>query len=94
MTDLLNVIVEIDGQGEEIDIPAGLVDLYREEEEETDEEIVADMLVMAFAERAHAIAHHGEGGDQERIQELETEMMEQFEERFGMTYGEATGHSH
>jgi len=92
--DSLSVTVEIDDESDEIELPAGLVDLYREEPDETEAEIVADMLVMAFSERAHAIAHHGEGGDREAIEALESEMMDLFEERFGMTYGEATGHSH
>lgn len=94
MADTLTVTVDVDEETEEIELPASLVDLYREEAEESDTKIVADMLVMAFSERAHAIAHHGEGGDQETIQTIEDDMMALFEERFGMTYGEATGHSH
>lgn len=94
MTDSLTVTVDIDEETEEIELPADLVDLYREEADESDAQIVGDMLVMAFSERAHAIAHHGEGGDEETIQAIEDDMMELFEERFGMTYAEATGHSH
>lgn len=94
MTEKLTVTVETDSDTDEIELPADLVDLYREEPGETDANIVSDMLVMAFAERAHAIAHHGDGGDEAEIQEMESDMMDLFEERFGMTYGEATGHSH
>lgn len=94
MTDSLTVTVETESDADEIEIPADLIDLYREQPGETDAQIVSDMLVMAFAERAHAIAHHGEGGDDETIQAIESDMMDRFEERFGMTYGEATGHQH
>ncbi|MFB6154222.1 MAG: hypothetical protein ABEJ27_08220 [Halodesulfurarchaeum sp.] len=90
----LALTVEVEGQYEEIDLPSTLVDLFREEESETDAEIIADVLVMAFAERAHAFIHHDEGGDDEQLQAIESAMMERFEERFGMTYEEATGHSH
>lgn len=94
MTDATTVTVETESDTDEIELPAALVDLFREEPGETDAQIAADMLVMAFSERAHAIAHHGEGGDQAEIQEMESEMMDLFEERFGLSYGEATGHSH
>jgi hypothetical protein len=94
MADRLTVTLDVGEDDAAIELPADLVDLYREEPDETDAEIVADMLVMAFSERAHAIAHHGEGGDQETIQAIEADMMDLFEDRFGMTYGEATGHSH
>lgn len=94
MADSLSVTVETDGDADELELPADLVDLFREDPSETDAQIVGDMVVMAFSERAHAIAHHGEGGDEAAIQEMETAMMDLFEERFGMTYGEATGHSH
>jgi hypothetical protein len=91
-TDRLSVSIDIDGDTDEIELPAELIDLFREEPNESDVEIVGDMTVMAFAERAHAIVHHGEGGDE--VEAIESDTMDVFEERFGMTYGEATGHSH
>lgn len=94
MADSLTVTLGVGSDTQEIELPADIIDLYREEADETDAKIVGDMLVMAFAERAHAIAHHGEGGDEETIQAIEDDMMALFEDRFGMTYAEATGHSH
>ncbi|UWG48297.1 Uncharacterized protein HSRCO_2022 [Halanaeroarchaeum sp. HSR-CO] len=93
-TDRLTVSLDVDGESDEIELPADLVDLFREEADETDAEIVGDMVVMAFAERAHAIVHHGHGDDDEELEAIESDAMDVFEERFGMTYGEATGHSH
>ena len=92
-TDRLTVSLEIDDRSDDLELPAELVELFRETPEETDVEIVGDMLVMAFAERAHAIVHHDEGADEE-LEAIESEAMDVFEERFGMTYGEATGHQH
>jgi hypothetical protein len=95
MADRTTVTVETETNTEALELPTELVELYREEPGETDAQIAADMLVMAFAERAHALAHHSEEeeglGD---IEAIEGEMMAVFEDRFGMTYGEATGHSH
>lgn len=92
--DLLTFRIEDpDGNEEEIELPAGLVDLLGEEEDESEAEVVADLAVMSFASRAHMIAHHGEGAGPE-IEAIEETMMDLFEDRFGMTYGEATGHQH
>jgi hypothetical protein len=49
---------------------------------------------MSFADRAHALAHHAEGEADEELEAIEEAMLDRFEERFGMTYAEATGHSH
>jgi hypothetical protein len=94
MADTIRVAVETETDGDELELPESLVDLYREDPEETDAQIAADMLVMAFSERAHALAHHGEGEGLENIEAIEGEMLDLFEDRFGVTYAEATGHSH
>lgn len=93
-TDNLSVQVETGGETDTIELPTDLVDLFREAPDETDAEIIADVLVMSFAERVHAIVHHGQGRGDESIEGLETAMMDKFEDRFGMTFDEATGHSH
>ncbi|MFC7165552.1 DUF7545 family protein [Halospeciosus flavus] len=49
---------------------------------------------MAFASRAHMIAHHGEGEPSPEVSDIEDAMLDAFEDRFGMSYGEATGHQH
>lgn len=82
-----------DGE-EEIELPEGLVHLLSEEEDESTSEVVGDIATMAFASRAHMIAHHGEGEPSPEVSDIEDEMLDVFEERFGMTYGEATGHQH
>ena len=94
MADTIRVAVETDTDGDELELPEALLDLYREDPDETDAQIAADMLVMAFSERAHALAHHGEGEDMGDIEAIESDMLDLFEDRFGVTYGEATGHSH
>ncbi|GGL54317.1 DUF7545 family protein [Halocalculus aciditolerans] len=82
-----------DGE-DEIELPAGLVDMLGEEDDESQAQVVGDITTMAFASRAHMIAHHGEGESSEGVEDVESEAMDLFEERFGMTYGEATGHQH
>ncbi|AOW79932.1 hypothetical protein HTSR_0742 [Halodesulfurarchaeum formicicum] len=95
MADSITVTVETETGTDEITLPLDVIDLYREEPEETDAMIAADMLVMAFTERAHALAHHSEDEATEvDLEAIESEMLEAFEDRFGVSYAEATGHSH
>ncbi|MFB6113355.1 MAG: hypothetical protein ABEJ58_04540 [Halodesulfurarchaeum sp.] len=93
-TQNLPVTVESGDDVETVELPADLVDLFREAPEETDAEIVADVLVMSFAERVHAVIHHGDERNAEAMEGMESAMMDIFEDRFGMTFDEATGHSH
>lgn len=74
-------------------IPDGLVDLLREDEEPA-AAIVGDVALFGLAQRVHAAVHHAEGDVNEELEAAEETTMSLFEERFGVTYGEATGHSH
>ncbi|WP_435347278.1 DUF7545 family protein [Haloarchaeobius sp. HRN-SO-5] len=81
-----------DGDSDEVTLPAGLVDVLAEQGQ-SPTEVVADIAMLSFASRAHHIAHHGEESDPQ-IDEIEAATMDFFEERFGVTFGEATGHQH
>ncbi len=94
MVDTIQVSVETETDADQLELPTEILELYRESPEETDAQIASDMLMMAFTERAHALAHHGEGEEMPEIEAIEGDMMELFEERFGVSYAEATGHSH
>ena len=81
-----------DDTTDEVEVPAGLVDIVAEGDQET-AETVADVVLLSFASRAHHVVHHGQGADPE-LEAQEERIMELFEERFGVTFGEATGHQH
>lgn len=89
------VTLRIEGEDDESDVtlPKAMLDLMREEDE-SDAEIVGDLALFSCAQRIHATVHHAEGGDTERYEAIEEQTMELFEERFGATYGELTGHQH
>jgi len=93
MDDITFTVTGSEGEEEQVTLPAALVDAFAEEDD-TDTEVVADVLQMAFTQRAHAIVHHSEGDVPEELEEAEEHAAELFEDRFGMTFGEATGHSH
>ncbi len=77
---------------DEVTLPSGLIDLVAEGDQ-TDAETIGDITLLSFASRAHHIVHHGQGADEE-LEAQEARVMDLFEERFGVTYGEATGHQH
>ncbi|MFB6071507.1 MAG: hypothetical protein ABEJ88_00905 [Halobacterium sp.] len=94
MNDATFTIEDPDGNTDELTLPAELVDLFAEEDDESDAQIVGDIALMAFAQRAHSVVHHTEGEADEHLQAIEEATLDQFEQRFGQTFGEATGHQH
>jgi hypothetical protein len=92
-SDTVTLTVESEEGSDELTLPAHLVDLLKEGEE-TPAEVVGDLAMMGCAQRIHATVHHSEGEVDPTIQQLEDLTMELFEERFGASYGEMTGHSH
>ena len=89
------VTLSVEGQEDEDDVtlPVEMLDLMREAEE-SNAEIVGDLALFSCAQRIHATVHHAEGGDTERYEEIEARTMELFEDRFGASYAELTGHDH
>ncbi|WP_265108184.1 DUF7545 family protein [Halosolutus halophilus] len=81
-----------DGSTDDVTVPSGLVDLVAEGDQST-AETIGDVTLLSFASRAHHLVHHGEETDPE-LEAQEERVMDLFEERFGVTFGEATGHQH
>jgi hypothetical protein len=91
--DLLDVSIETGDDSDALEVPATLVDMLAEGDE-APPEVLGDIVLFGLAQRAHAAVHHAEGQPDGELEDAEAATMELFEERFGMTYGEATGHSH
>lgn len=91
--DTVTLRIEGDDAEDEVTLPAEMLDLMREADE-SDAEIVGDLALFSCAQRIHATVHHAEGGDTETYRAIEEKTMELFEERFGASYAELTGHSH
>ncbi|WP_336038135.1 DUF7545 family protein [Halobacterium yunchengense] len=83
-----------DGNTNDVTIPARLVELFTEEDDDSQAQAVGDITLMAFAQRAHMLVHHSEDEPTEELQAVEEATLDQFEQRFGVTYAEATGHQH
>ncbi|WIV67680.1 DUF7545 family protein [Natrialbaceae archaeon AArc-T1-2] len=81
-----------DDDEDEVTLPVGLLDLVAEGDQ-TPAETVGDVTLLSLASRAHHVVHHGDGADEE-MEAQEERVMELFEDRFGVTFAEATGHQH
>lgn len=82
-----------DGTSDSVDVPTTLIDRLSEGDEPA-ATVVADVTLMAFAGRAHALVHHGHGETDAELEAAEQTILDDFEARFGVSYAEATGHSH
>jgi len=93
-SDTVTLTLESEEDTDELELPRALVDMLRESDDETAPEVVGDIAMMGFAQRIHGAAHHAEGEPDQEIADLNDLTMDLFEDRFGATFGELTGHDH
>lgn len=91
--DDISITVEAGGESEEILVPEALIERL-DQADEGPAMVIADVASMGLAGRVHALVHHAEDAPDEELTVAEERMLDRFEERFGVSYGEATGHSH
>lgn len=81
-----------DGE-DEIELSADLLGMLAEGDQSA-AEVVGDLAVFGCAQRVHGAVHHSEDDPDEELKVVEEVTMELFEDRFGASYGEMTGHRH
>jgi len=87
------VHIETEEGEDELEVPRAVVDMLSEPGEGP-AEVVGDLAMLGFAQQVHGLVHHGQGEVDEQLEAAEELTMELFEDRFGQSYGEMTGHSH
>lgn len=92
-TEMVTISIETEDDEDELTVPAGLLDLIRDDEQ-SDAAVVGDVALLSFASRTHHLVHHGQGDPTDEILAIEEATMDAFEDRFGVTFEEATGHDH
>ena len=83
-----------DGSSDELTVPADMLELLAEEEDESSATVVGDLALISCAQRIHGAVHHGHGEAGEELEAIEEETLDRFEERFGQSFAEMTGHDH
>ncbi|MFB6189105.1 MAG: hypothetical protein ABEI57_04405 [Halapricum sp.] len=95
MAETVTLSIEADdGTEDDLTVPTSLLDMLREDGEETSAEIIGDIAMFGLAQRVHGAIHHGQGEPPEELRDAEELTMDLFEERFGATFGDLTGHDH
>ena len=92
-SETVTVTLETDGESDDLEVPLAIIDMLTEGDESVPS-VVGDLAMLGIAQQAHGVVHHGQGGVSEELEEAEERTMELFEERFGQTYAEVTGHGH
>jgi len=92
--DTVTLTIEGETDADELTVPSALLDILREEPGETDPQVVGDIAMFGLAQRIHGAVAHGQGEPDQEIVDLEEETLDLFEERFGASFAELTGHDH
>lgn len=75
-----------------VTVPADALEAITDDDEPA--RAAGDLIMLGLAQQLHAAVHHDQADLGESIEEAEADLMDDFEERFGVSYGEMTGHSH
>lgn len=82
-----------DGSTDAVSAPASLLELLADSDE-TPAETLGDLALLACAQQIHATVHHAQDDPVDDTRTIEEETMTLFEDRFGASFAEMTGHSH
>ena len=90
------VTLTIEGEDaeDELTVPSELLDILRENGDESDPQVVGDIAMFGLAQRVHGAVAHGQGEPDQAMVDLDDLTQDLFEERFGATFAELTGHDH
>lgn len=88
-----DVRIAVEGSEETIALPADVLTFFGGGEQPA-AETVGDLLIVDCTHRLHGYVHHGDEAADPSIEEAERAMRELFEERFGSSFAEVTGHAH
>jgi hypothetical protein len=92
-SDNVTLTIESADGTDEVTLSQDLLQMLAEGDE-TPAEVVGDLAMFGCAQRAHMTVHHNDGEVDPELEQIEATTMDLFEQRFGATYGEVTGHQH
>lgn len=92
-TETITVTIEAGEDSDEIEVPVEAIDLLSEEDEGAPT-VLGDLALLGITQQLHGIIHHSHGEVGEEVEAAEEKALELFEERFGRSFAEMTGHDH
>lgn len=82
-----------DGSTETVTLPTALISMFNEAGDPP-AAVIGDIVQIAFTQRAHMIVSHSDGEVDEETEAIERHARDLFEDRFGQSFAEMTGHDH
>ncbi len=92
-SETVTVSLETDDASDELEVPNAAIDLLNESDEGAPT-VIADLAMLGVAQQLHGIIHHTQEDVGEEVEAAEEKTMELFEQRFGRSFAEMTGHDH
>lgn len=92
-TETVTVTLETDDSEDELEVPAAAIDLLNDGDEGVPT-VIGDLAMLGVAQQLHGIIHHTQEDVGADVEAAEEKTMELFEERFGRSFAEMTGHDH
>lgn len=93
MADTVTISLETDDAEDALEVPTALIDLLAEGDESVPA-VVGDIAMLGIAQQAHGAVHHSQADADDEVAAAESLAMDLFEERFGRSFAEMTGHDH
>lgn len=92
-TETVTVTLETAESEDELEVPAAAIDMLNESDEGVPT-VIGDLAMLGVAQQLHGIIHHTQEDVGDDVEAAEEKTMELFEERFGRSFAEMTGHDH
>jgi hypothetical protein len=92
-SDTYTVHIEVGDSTDEFELPVDALDMLAEDGE-TPADVLGDLGLLSLAQQLHGAVHHGHGEADDALEAAEADVMDAFEERFGQSFAEMTGHDH
>ncbi len=92
-TETVTVSLETDEDSDELEVPKAAIDLLNDSDEGVPT-VIGDLAMLGVAQQLHGILHHTQEDVGPEVEAAEEKTMELFEERFGRSFAEMTGHDH
>lgn len=82
-----------DGASDTVTVPAGAIERLREPDE-VPAAVLGDFAMLMATQQIHGMVHHSHGDPDPELSAVEEAILECFEDRFGRSFAEMTGHDH
>ena len=92
-SDTYTVHLEVGDSTDEFELPTDGLDVLTEDGE-TPADVLGDLALLSLAQQLHGAVHHSHGEPDEALETAESDVMDVFEDRFGQSFAEMTGHDH